>query len=370
MVLLKALKDDRNYGIDLLRIIAMFFVVILHSLGHGGLLENTIINSSQYKFAWLLEIIAYCAVDIFALISGYVSYTDKEKKINYSNYINLWLEVVFYCLIICIVFNSINPELVTKTDFLNSVFPVTKKLYWYFTAYTGLFLIMPIINEGIRKCNDNFLKKMFIIFFVVFTCFEIISPKFILNGGYSFIWITIIYILGSIMKKTRIFSKIKKDKIIVSMFILIVITYLYKIYGFEISKFGIVITKDIFVSYTSPTILGMAILYVILFSKIKFNNILVKIIEFVAPSTFAIYLINDNDLVRKNIITNLFIEIVDNPLIKIFVIVIGFSLIFVIFSILIDKIRILLFKIFKIKEKTNKFVCLLNILLDKIINIL
>lgn len=370
MVLLKALKDDRNYGIDLLRIIAMFFVVILHSLGHGGLLENTIINSSQYKFAWLLEIIAYCAVDIFALISGYVSYTGKEKKINYSNYINLWLEVVFYCLIICIVFNIINSELVTKTDFLNSIFPVTKKLYWYFTAYTGLFLIMPIINDGIRKCNDNSLKKMFIIFFVVFTCFEIISPKFILNGGYSFIWITIIYILGSIMKKTKIFSKIKKDKIIVSMFILIVITYLYKIYGFEISKFGIVITKDIFVSYTSPTILGMAILYVLYFSKIKFNNIFIKFIEFVAPSAFAIYLINDNDLVRKNIITNLFSRLFDNSIIEIFIIIVTVSLLFVICSILIDKIRIFLFKKIRVKEITDKFVYSLDKLLDKIVNLL
>ena len=64
----------------------MFFVVLLHSLGHGGVLKNTIIDSPQYKFAWFLEIFAYCAVDVFALISGYVSYTNKEKKTNYSKY--------------------------------------------------------------------------------------------------------------------------------------------------------------------------------------------------------------------------------------------------------------------------------------------
>ena len=66
-------KKERNAGIDLLRIVSMFFVVVLHSLGQGGILFNTAVGSSQYKVAWLLEIFAYGAVDIFALISGYVS---------------------------------------------------------------------------------------------------------------------------------------------------------------------------------------------------------------------------------------------------------------------------------------------------------
>ncbi len=30
------ITKNRNYGIDALRIISMFMVVILHSLGHGG----------------------------------------------------------------------------------------------------------------------------------------------------------------------------------------------------------------------------------------------------------------------------------------------------------------------------------------------
>ncbi|MBQ3816681.1 MAG: phosphatidate cytidylyltransferase, partial [Clostridia bacterium] len=35
----------------------------------GGILKNAVINSNQYKFAWFMEIFAYCAVDIFALFS-------------------------------------------------------------------------------------------------------------------------------------------------------------------------------------------------------------------------------------------------------------------------------------------------------------
>lgn len=36
------LKTKRNYGIDLLRFLSMFFVLILHSLGDGGLLKGTV----------------------------------------------------------------------------------------------------------------------------------------------------------------------------------------------------------------------------------------------------------------------------------------------------------------------------------------
>ena len=83
-------KSNRNYGIDLLRIVSMFFIIILHTLGQGGIVKNTISTTPQFRYAWALEIIAYCAVDIFALISGYVSYTDKEKKHkNYLEIINL-----------------------------------------------------------------------------------------------------------------------------------------------------------------------------------------------------------------------------------------------------------------------------------------
>ena len=53
-------ESERNYGIDMLRIFAMFLIVILHCLGQGGILNNVIPNSLQYKFSWFLEICAYC----------------------------------------------------------------------------------------------------------------------------------------------------------------------------------------------------------------------------------------------------------------------------------------------------------------------
>lgn len=44
--------DKRNYGIDLLRLIAMFMVVILHVLGQGGVISAT--TGLKHHIAWLL----------------------------------------------------------------------------------------------------------------------------------------------------------------------------------------------------------------------------------------------------------------------------------------------------------------------------
>ncbi|MDE6723424.1 MAG: hypothetical protein K2J55_04430, partial [Eubacterium sp.] len=64
--------SKRNYGIDLLRIVCMIMVPVLHVLGHGGLLEGAEILSVKYEFVWFLEAAAFCAVNCYALISGYV----------------------------------------------------------------------------------------------------------------------------------------------------------------------------------------------------------------------------------------------------------------------------------------------------------
>ena len=46
----KTIKE-RNLGIDLLRMISMFLIVILHIQGHGGILENVVSLSTNYEIA-------------------------------------------------------------------------------------------------------------------------------------------------------------------------------------------------------------------------------------------------------------------------------------------------------------------------------
>lgn len=350
--------DNRNYGIDVLRIISMFYVVMLHCLGHGGIIYNATVNSMQYKTSWLIEIICYCAVNIFALISGYVAYSNSYKKTNFSNYVTLWLEVVFYGILVTIVFDVFNLTSISIKDYIIALFPVTFGLYWYFTAYTGLFLIIPLINNAIRNTNEKILKYFFLILLFVFSMFDSITNRFVLNSGYSFIWLLLLFIVGSIIKKCQIGKNIKNYKIFCVVVIMTIITYLYKIYGFDLSIKGIEISKDLFVSYTSPTILIIAIMYVIFFSRITFSEFNKKIIRFVIPSAFAIYILNNHRLIWNNVINNLFVKIANSNVIKVILYPIIFSICFVIIVIIIDKIRQYIFKRLNIKKYVEKGISL------------
>lgn len=97
----------RNYGIDFLRMISMIMIVMLHTLGHGGILRSVSFLSVHYQIVWLLEVIAFGAVNTYAMISGFVS-VDSHFKI--SNILILWLQVLFYGILINTVFFFLLPE--------------------------------------------------------------------------------------------------------------------------------------------------------------------------------------------------------------------------------------------------------------------
>ena len=155
-------NSERNYGIDLLRIVAVIMIVILHCFTQGGLLNNSISMSKQDCFNVFIVALVYAGVDIFALISGFVSYR-KNLRVDYSRYIELWITVVFYSVLICLILCSILPEYRFKDNILYMIMPVSTNVYWYFTAFTGLYIIKPLINKGLESCTDNVLKCLFVL---------------------------------------------------------------------------------------------------------------------------------------------------------------------------------------------------------------
>ena len=324
----------------------MFFVVILHSLDQGGILYNTAVGSSQYKVAWLLEIFAYCAVDIFALISGYVSYTGKEKRVHFGSYFSLWLQTVFYGMIIVTVFYFALPGKVTFIDYKCAFMPVTKNSYWYFRGYTVVFLLMPFLNYAIFHCRKNTLCKTACVIILTASLYSLLADLFSTNGGYFPMWLVLLYILGAAIKKCGIGNNIKPYQAAIGIFLLCLFTYLYRLHGISFW----VINQTSFVTYTSPTILAMAILYVIVFPKIRFSKAAKKVIGFAAPGAFAVYLLNTQPLLFKYVMKDLFRPLADQSIFKIIVFVIGFSVLFVIGSILADRVRIKIFEICKVKE--------------------
>lgn len=332
----------RNLGIDLLRILSMLYVLILHTLGRGGILEFARPRSVQYLSGWFLEIWAYGAVDIFALISGYVCYSDQPKKVKFSNFANIWTQAVFYGLLVTAGAWILRPDLVRGLNFLEAVLPISSGLYWYLTAYAGLFLMMPFLNAGLRQLDEGAGIKMFWLLFAGFSVFDTVFKRFELNNGYAAFWLAVVYLLGGLVKKCHIGERLKGWQAFLGIFLLSLITWLWKIFGLKFSLFDAQVTKDLLVCYTSPTVLGASLLYLVSFSRLKLPQWAGRAVKFAAPGAFAAYLLNNQQFVW-NYLNNRFAQLAGKPALIMLAAVIGFSLAFLAGSVLLDWLRQRLF---------------------------
>lgn len=338
--------SQKNYGIDLLKLLSMFMVLILHIIGYGGIAAKAELHTSQHAAVYLLETISFCAVNCYALISGYVGYRSTKRVYNYSKYINLWLQVVVYNVGFSVIFRLLRLGGASGRQIIKAMFPVTNGAYWYFTAYTGLFFIIPIINNFIRK---NSRKEDLALTSVIGTVFILLpfttsffgKDVFNYKNGYSFLWLLILYIIGAEIKKYQINKKIKSVYLFSTLFFCIGLTWITKI----------VLNKDYFLSYISPTIIIIAIDLMILFSNLVFKSQHIeKAIDFIAPASFGVYIIHLQKYVCDYFLTGRFEFIAGLEFWKIPLYILFFAFAIMLCCLFIEKIRLILFEVFRINK--------------------
>ena len=299
-------KHNRNYGIDLLRLVAAFYVVVLHTVNHGGIYLAATPQSDQELVCRILLIASFCAVNIFGIISGYVGYREPVKSISYSGYLPLWLTVVFYSVVNAVIYKILLPGSVTGTDFFTAFFPVTNDLYWYFSAYTLVYFFSPYLNRMLYDSSEKELKQLFVLICCLCVIVEYVGSPFALEGGYSALWLLLLYLAGGILKKTGIGSKLSAPAALL-LILLIDVGFLFLGQKHpELTLFTFRCSLDIRYGYVTPVYMATAILHVIAFSRFRFGRIGQSIIRFAAPAAFSVYIVNTNPLFWKNFMESRF----------------------------------------------------------------
>lgn len=350
----------RNQGIDLLRIVAMFMVLLLHVLGQGGILKNLVstppVFLSKYSAAWLLEIAAYCAVNCYAIITGYNYYGTEVK---WNKIVELWLQVVFYSLGITILYLALGRG-VNSSIWFKSLLPVTSSCYWYVTAYFGMFIFIPMMNIFLESFSKRRLEivlfSSFIIFSVLPTIFNV--DPFKLNRGYSMLWLCLLFIVGGYLRKYNIGNLITPSKALCYYLFSISFTWFSKI-GLELITFvftGKVKYGNVFVKYTSPSIVVAGMFLFIFFMNIDIKNWkLIKFIKVLAPASFGVYLIHLQPLIWRNIVKDFAVSFTKMPCFNMVLLVLGVTMISYLFLSGIELLRLNLFKYLKVKTIVNDF---------------
>ncbi|MGI5984719.1 MAG: acyltransferase [Clostridiales bacterium] len=294
---------NRNYGVDLLKSISMLMIVILHVLGVGGVLAGTIEGTAVNNAAWLLETMNICAVNCFGLVSGYVLCKGRYRR---SRLLSLWLRVVFEALAITVAFAVLMPGVVGVKEWFFAVTPVLHDMYWYFTAYFALFFFVPYINKMIASLSGKEMVGLAFSVVFIFTFLGNITGNdiFHLHGGYGFLWLLCLYLLGACLRHVRIRPKINKYWFLALYFISTSSAWgIMEIFGSQSA-----------IGYTSPLILLAAALLLLFFRRLDVKpQLLQKTISMLARTSFGVYIIHTHPLVWNHVLSGRFASYAEYP---------------------------------------------------------
>ena len=351
----------RNPGVDIIRIIGMYGIIINHLLFLYD--KGAMVKYFKYsKYLKIMHILSFWHNNGFALISGIVGY----NSFKYSNLLYLWFDVLFYSVSINIYFKIFNRGSYIKSDLSKDLFPIIFHRYWYFSAYFGMYLFLPSINLGISNLKKNDFRLMIITMLFLFVFWrDFKNPNedvFNMNGGFSLIWLLTYYLTGAYISRYRhIYSGIKKYiYCLICLLIYLISTYLFFfVYNYDLypenkyyQKKIISFLKQILTErYDSILKVIQSITMCLIFLQITYNKYINKIICFLGPLVFGIYLIHNNILVKKNIISHSF----DNESEKIslnsvFLLILFKAMKIFVFCIIIDYFRNIIFIFLRIRR--------------------
>lgn len=283
-----------------------------------------------------------------------------------DKYLLMWLQVAFYSILISL--GAYAMHLVTLTDVLKGFLPVSTGMYWYFSAYTGLFFLRPFLNKLVDTMSEMDIKKFAAVLIALFSAFGSIlgrnADSFGMKNGYSVLWLVLLYVLGSSLKKTQFARKIHTKQILLVIAGSYVITFcsvvVLPIAGKQLLHRSI--PRGVLWSYCSPTIIVMAVCTLLLFAKMKISSEAVsRWVSKLAMGAFGVYLIHSNPVFDRIVLENRFVSVGNQPIWIMIPAIAVIALVIFVFCLIVELARILLFKCLKIEQMTKRLVQCLSI---------
>lgn len=287
-------KGPRDSNFELLRIIAMFLVLVYHangqsigSVSYSDYVENPINALTRTLFTSISVI----CVNLFILISGWFGIKPSLKGFIGFLFQCIYIYGGIYLFLILIGKESFSLHGIGITLCLSG------GIGWFVPSYMMLYILAPILNKFIESTSSKDIGKFLIAFYIFQTIYTYTKGTIFLNGGFTPISFMGLYVLA------RFIRNYKSDNYKLGSTLYIITTILLIIINFVILKFNLPINiyqySDPFVIISSCGFLMWASTW-----KLKYN----KYINWISSSSFAVYLFHqypfDNrffEIVARNI---------------------------------------------------------------------
>lgn len=278
-------KDNltkRNSAVEVLRIIAMCFIMRSHYSFHGMINVNNM-QFGLNQFILQTVVLGNLGVNLFILITGYYNY---QARFDVKRLLRIWFQTFFYSVSLFLIFSIFKSLVINKFDYLKVIFPVTFKEYWFVSAYFVLYIMSPFINAFLNAL-DRIKYRYFIIVAVLIWYF---IPTIAFGSdmfGNELSQFLLLYSIGQYMRKYRDNIMLKKKNsrniLTISWGLLILSTFIIDLLSKRFPSLAY--QANYFYSGSSILILAIAIsLFAITISSKPFYN---RYINKIASCTFG-----------------------------------------------------------------------------------
>ena len=224
------------------------------------------------------------AVDLFAMLTGYLCIGTRWKV---QRYLSLWFQVAFYsagflaagCVLKYVgVFPAFEP------NYGRALLPVPLAGgYWYFTAYTAVFLLAPFLNRLMAGFTRKEARALLLIVVPVFSLMTLLRGTDVVYGdGYNAAWLISLYVLGAYLK----LYPLKWTKLAASVTLACSLAFSALLYHARI------LDKEVW-GYSFPLVVlsSVCIFHLCVGMTIKSRGI-VRVTTYLSPLAFGVYLVH------------------------------------------------------------------------------
>lgn len=285
----------RVFSLDLIRALAVFFVLSLHYWIYCGFYGHTM-NSFQDFIVLCVRWLFWNCVPLFMLLTGYLNGNKKISSKYYKGLVPIIGTYVFYSFL----------TIIYKIFYLNidinfwqgllKIFDFTAIEYgWYIKMYIGLFLIIPFLNILYKNIPTKKEKQILIITLILLVaipslinCIKIDKYTLALFPDW---WVDLYPLLYYFIALYIKEYKIKINKIM-NIFMILFLTLMEGLITFLYYK-NSGIDYSLFESYSClfPVIMS-TLIFILLYDIECKNNIIKKVILSISKLSLDIYLIS------------------------------------------------------------------------------
>ena len=325
---------ERDSNIELLRIIATIFILIVHC--NGWLLQEwggiSIWSADRDFFVGLtratIQSITCIGVDLFVLISGFYAIKPKMKSV-----LNLFSILAFFY-VGTYLFSILTGDATFTWKHLIKNICAFSRQNWFIQCYLFLMLLSPILNAFVEKCSKQSMLKYIGVFLLCSFYFDNIhlSTYFYFNNGYSVTSFMLIYLVGRYLKLYGLeyFDSLSKSRILmyyaISLLPMIAILMLSN-------------NSARWLGYNSPLLIISSVLFFLLFTKISVRS---KFINIIGASCLSVYILHTCAPIMGWFLEYDIYIFNNYPFILYLLLMLGGCLGIFLMAILLDKIRMLI----------------------------